>query len=82
MEFDNRYPSKASTWRRHLVTLNTARNALAHDNDERLAAIEASGWRLTLPYIRRWRNALDGLAKGMDYVVGRHMHAMLNVRPW
>jgi hypothetical protein len=79
---DARYPRSGPRWRRDLTALNTARNALAHDNHSRLAPVTASGWRLTLPFVSRWCNALDGLARGMDHVVGKHIHSLFGVRPW
>jgi hypothetical protein len=62
--------------------LNEARNGLAHDDTRRIASVHANGWLLTLPYVRRWRSMLDGLAAGMDIVVGRHLGRFFGVQPW
>jgi hypothetical protein len=79
---DRQYPSSASRWREELTALNVARNALAHGDAERLAAIVAAGPPLTLPRVRRWRSSLDALAKGMDHVVGQHIGTLVGTRPW
>jgi hypothetical protein len=77
-----RYPSRAPKWHRQLQLLNTARNGLAHDDGQRIRQVLASGWLLTLPFIHRWRIGLDGLATGMDDVIGHYVHQTLCVRPW
>jgi hypothetical protein len=79
---DRQYPSSAPRWRKELITLNTTRNALAHGDAQRLAAVLASGPPLTLPQVRRWRSSLDALARGMDHVVGQHIGTFVGVRPW
>ena len=82
IELKQQYPSRAPKWQRQLSMLNTARNGLAHDDGRRTAQVMATGWLLTLPFIHRWRIALDGLATGMDHVVGRHMTRKFGIRPW
>lgn len=79
---DHQYPSSASRWRQELTALNTARNALAHGDAYRLAAIVAAGPPLTLPRVRRWRSSLDALARGMDHVLGMHIGTVVGGRPW
>src|SRR5205807_2318102 len=59
-ELDRRYPRRSPKWRGHLRLLNTARNGLAHDDEQRIRQVLARGWLLTLPFIHRWRIALDG----------------------
>jgi hypothetical protein len=81
-ELDRRYPRRSPKWRGHLRLLNTARNGLAHDDGQRIRQVLATGWLLTLPFIHRWRIALDGLATGMDHVIGQYVHQTLGVRPW
>lgn len=82
VELDQRYPTKAPKWRKDLTVLNTARNGLAHDDVQKIANVVASGWPLTLPYVRRWRATLDGLTVGMDQVVGHYIHRTFGVQPW
>jgi hypothetical protein len=77
-----RYPSRAPRWHRQLRLLTTARNGLAHANEARIQQVVAEGWLLTLPFIHRWRIGLDGLASGMDDVIGHHVHRTLGVQPW
>jgi hypothetical protein len=82
IEVDQRYPSRGPKWRRQLSMLNTARNGLAHDDPQRIGQVLAHGWLLTLPFIHRWRIALDGLATGLDHVIGQCLHRTFGVRPW
>jgi hypothetical protein len=81
-ELNRRYPRRAPRWHQHLRVLNTARNGLAHDDEQRIRQVLSGGWLLTLPFIHRWRIALDGLATGMDHVTGHYVHRTLGVRPW
>ncbi|WP_424183690.1 hypothetical protein ACOBQX_17080 [Actinokineospora sp. G85] len=77
-----RYPSRGAEWSAKLTSLNKARNALAHDDQAKLAAVVANGWPLTLTSVRRWRSALDGLAVGMDHVLGSHLRLLIGTAPW
>jgi hypothetical protein len=77
-----KYPVRGEEWRRKLELLNEARNGIAHDDATKLARVRSSGWPLTLPSIRRWRSALDGLAAGMDHVTKDYLQRLLNVTPW
>src|SRR2546429_4653309 len=65
-ELDGRYPSRSPRWRRQLGVLNTARNGLAHDDAQRISNVLADGWLLTLPFIHRWRLALDGCCAALS----------------
>lgn len=76
------YPTRCPEWQRRLELLNQARNGIAHDDVKKLDGVVAAGWPLTLPSVRRWRSGLDGLAKGMDHVVGRGLRQMLSTAPW
>ncbi len=82
IELKQRYPSRAPKWREQLTMLNAARNGLAHDDGQRIGQVRANGWLLTLPFIHRWRIALDGLATGMDHVIGLYVHRTFGVQPW
>jgi hypothetical protein len=77
-----RYPQMGERWRRSLEALNNARNAVAHDDEERLRRSYTAGWPLTLESVRRWRKGLDGLAAGMDHLTGRHIEQLWKVTPW
>jgi hypothetical protein len=77
-----RYPSRASGWNRKLASLNTARNGIVHDDGEKLVKVEAQGWPLTLQSVDRWKSVLDGLAGGMDRVVGGHLKLVFGTSPW
>jgi hypothetical protein len=77
-----RYPCRGEEWRTKLALLNEIRNGLAHDDINRIARSRAVGWPPTLRSIRRWRNALDGLASAMDHVTDRYLQHVLNARPW
>ena len=76
------YPVKAPAWMRRLDALNRARNALAHDNVDRLARVDAAGWPMTLRSVRRWRKSLDGLTKAMDHVTRRGLVRLTGTVPW
>ncbi len=82
IELQQRYPSRTPRWRQQLSLLNTARNGLVHDDGQRVRQVQANGWLLTLPFIHRWRIALDGLATGMDHVIGHYVHRSFGVPRW
>jgi hypothetical protein len=66
-----------------LDQLNKARNAIAHDNQQKFAELDAAGWRLHLADVRDWRSCLGALAGDMDYVVGNHLSTVFGVpAPW
>lgn len=66
--------------RDHLEDLNTWRNAIAHQDLDptRLGGTTA----LRLAVVRRWRNALDGLAASFDGVMRRELANLLGASPW
>jgi hypothetical protein len=69
--------------RTHLRWFNTARNALAHDDLAKLAPVLEAGYRIDLDWLRRWRQALDGLAGTIDDVMSAHLARQFGVaRPW
>jgi hypothetical protein len=77
-----RYPSRGDDWRRKLGVLNEARNAIAHDDQDKLAKVRAAGWQLGLGDIRSLRQALNGLAGGMDQVTHDELWRLLKAAPW
>jgi hypothetical protein len=76
------YPQRAPQWHSKLLLLNHARNGVAHDDGDRLRRVVEAGWPLTLGSVLRWRRALDGLARGMDHVVGRQFCEIYGGQPW
>lgn len=78
------YPEESSRWNRTLETLNTARNAIAHDDEAKLAEVAAMGWPTTQRRTaERFRRRIDGLADAMDNVVAEKMQALTGgPRPW
>lgn len=77
-----RYPARGPEWNKKLDALNTARNGIVHDDAAKIAKIQAAGWSLTLQSVGRWKSALDGLAQGMDRIVGGHLRLMYGTPPW
>jgi hypothetical protein len=75
------YPVKTPVWLRTLDSMNEARNAIAHQDDVKLAAVRAAQ-PLTLAAARRWRSSLGTLAKGMDNVVGSQVKLLIGAAPW
>ncbi len=75
-ELREKYPMRAEEWRSRLELLNDARNGIAHDDETKLAKVREAGWPLTLASVRKWRRALDGLAKAMDDVTRASLSRM------
>jgi hypothetical protein len=74
---------RSALWNRELTALNDARNAIAHAEEGRLAALRADGYPITLGTIRRWRRNLDGLVETMDDVASDYLDQLLGAgRPW
>jgi hypothetical protein len=74
---------RAHLWNRKLELLNEARNAIAHANDAKLVALRERGYPIKLKTVRRWKDALDGLAATMDDVVSDYLDSLLGGgRPW
>jgi hypothetical protein len=53
-----------------------------HDDAAKIAKVRADGWSLTLASVDRWKSALDGLACGMDLVVGDYLKLVYGRPPW
>lgn len=60
-----------------LEELNRWRNAIAHQDFEPLAGRRT----LHLARVRRWRRAIDALARNFDRVLGRYLRS-LGAAPW
>jgi hypothetical protein len=63
-----------------LQALNRARNAIAHAEDDRLAALADEGYPMRLATVRRWHSDLGRLARSMDVVVAESL-APLTEKP-
>ena len=81
-ELQARYPAHAKAWNQKLAALNTARNGIAHDDGTKIVRIQADGWPLTLRSVDRWKSSLDGLARGIDRVVGGYLKLTYGTTPW
>ncbi|AXK86680.1 hypothetical protein [Nocardia farcinica] len=64
------YPAKTSDWVKFLTKMNDTRNAIAHRDDTKLAAVTDP---LTLRTFKRWRATLNSLASGIDRVVEAYL---------
>jgi hypothetical protein len=75
---------RADRWNRELETLNVARNAIAHDDQQNFFKLTNAGkFPITLTIVRTWRQALDSLTITMDDVVGAYLGTLLRgPRPW
>lgn len=69
--------------REKLKWLNTVRNAVAHDDEVKLARARDAGYGISLVSLRGWRSALSGLAGTVDNVLAEHLAALFETdRPW
>ncbi|MFF3090661.1 hypothetical protein [Streptomyces nojiriensis] len=75
---------RAGKWQDELETLNTARNAIAHDDQSEFLKLKKKGkLPITLTTVRTWQRAVDGLAVTMDDVVGDYLGEFAGGnRPW
>lgn len=82
VELQERYPTHVKAWNQKLSALTMARNGIVHDDGTKIAQVQANGWPLTIRSVDRWQSSLDGLARGMDRVVGLHLKLMYGTSPW
>ncbi len=76
---DQRTPTRQA----QLERLNRARNAIAHGRPAELIPLRDEGYPLTLDTVRRWRQALNGLAVTMDVELSDHLSTLFGrPRPW
>lgn len=68
-------------WNDSLDRLNHARNAIAHHNPDQLADARLRQ-PLTMKSAKAWRKDLDGLAAGMDNVLGSYLATVSGTHPW
>ena len=75
--------TRAGEWNQRLTALNDARNAIAHDDVTKLAAIHNSGYNVgLLTTMRKFHTTTSQLTRAMDRVVGDHLNALFGGRPW
>src|SRR5205807_2346973 len=74
------YNAAAGGWRKDLDLLNEWRNAIAHQDftSPKLGGVTV----LRLALVRQWRASCRRLARAMDEVLRRHLHALTAVSPW
>ena len=60
-----------------LETLNTWRNAVAHQDWSRVGVS-----KLRLNHVQAWRSACRALATQFDAAVGNHLRGLVGQRPW
>ncbi len=78
-EVENHDPRNTSR-RQLLETLNTWRNAIAHQD---LDPAKLGGrTTLLLQEVRSWRSACDGLARSFDAVLRLHLRTLTGSFPW
>lgn len=74
---------QTEAWKRTLAHLNTARNAVAHNDADKFESLSKANIVLSLETFKRWHQELDGLVTAMDEVVGDYLSELLTVdRPW
>jgi hypothetical protein len=74
---------RAPDWNVSLERLNTARNAIAHVDQDALDQLALAGHAVTLTAVRAWQRDLDRLAATMDDVVSAYLDGLLGGgRPW
>lgn len=75
---------KSTRWNRELDSLNLARNAIAHDDQDKFLELRNRGkFPITLATVKSWRRALDLLAITMDDVVADFLGSIIGgPRPW
>jgi hypothetical protein len=66
-------------WHNQLGILNTARNAIAHNNPIMLQGLNIV---INVPTIRSWRAACNGVSKHMDATMKRFLTSTTGRRPW
>lgn len=74
---------RSARWKQSLEALNTARNAIAHAEDQKLRRLAAAGYPMQLRTIKTWRSHLNSLARTMDRVVADSLAALTGQgAPW
>lgn len=66
------YPSRGAKWHDTMTDLNEVRNAVAHSDDAKIAAVKKKQ-SLNLATFQKWRRSLDGATSGLDKVVEAYL---------
>jgi hypothetical protein len=66
-------------WRAQLGTLNAARNAIAHNNPDKLQVL---GVPINAKTIRSWRGYCNKVSWKMDVLVQNYLLTTTGIRPW
>jgi hypothetical protein len=73
----------AEKWRDKLEALNQARNAIAHAEEGKIAALANAGYPINVRTIRSWKSSLHGLVDSMDSVVSEYLDSLfMTGKPW
>jgi hypothetical protein len=75
-------PEAVSSWREGLGALHRARNGVAHDDRDAIAAVAVAGWPVRVDTVRKWRNLLDDTAEGIDTVASKEISRLIGKNPW
>lgn len=75
------YPVRAPVWNTKLTNLNDARNAIAHNDQQKLDECRKTQ-PLTLASAKMWRSMLDQFTGGMDTVLSAHLGRLTGTKPW
>lgn len=73
--------AKREHWNTQLTRLNDARNAIAHNDEKKLAEVRAVQ-PLDLVHARKWRTMLNAITIGIDSVVTVHLSKLMGHAPW
>lgn len=74
---------QVDAWKQTLSHLNTARNAIAHNDGEKFVNLRLSNVDLTLLTFDQWQKDLDDLVTAMDETAADYLSKMLSItRPW
>jgi hypothetical protein len=74
---------QAEDLKESLHALNRARNAIAHAEDHKLAALASEGFPMRLTTVRRWHRHLGRLTRCMDGAVAESLAQLTGTRaPW
>ncbi len=78
----NRHPAAASTWKKSLESLHSARNGVVHDELDKLRAVESQGWAMEVASVLRWRNLLDVIVEAMDDLLDAEISKLFGYTRW
>jgi hypothetical protein len=66
-----------------LDDLQSARNAIAHGDEDTFQQLHDRGYKLNLADARKWHRAVNGLTAGMDRIMANHLARLFaQAKPW